>query len=244
MTLRSRLALMLNVQTSAALDQVEDPREVLDYAYSQQQAHLHTVKRGRLEVAAARRHLEREAERFATRAEHLREQAKRAVRMGHEELARTALERRQAALSALRGLERQRAELAREEERLAIADQHLSQRVEQFRLHRTVLGARYAAAAAQVAAGEAIGGLVGDQSTELSLAVERSEERVEQLSARALAIDELTSRGALLVSSAEDDVERELEALDTGEAVEAELAALRQELAQGEPGQAGEGGGA
>ena len=237
MTLRSRLALMLNVKTSAALDQVEDPREVLDYAYSQQQAHLHTVKRGRLEVAAARRHLEREAERLTARADRLHEQARRAMRMGREELARTALERRQAALSSLRGLERQRAELAREEERLVLADQQLSQRVEQFRLHRTVLGARYTAAAAQVSVGEALGGLVTDQATELSLAVERSEERVEQLSARALAIDELTSSGALLVSSVEDEVERELDALGSGEAVEAELAALRQELAQGPAGE-------
>ena len=52
--LRSRIALFFNIKTSATLDQAEDPREVLDYAYSQQQLHLRTVKRGLIEVAAAR----------------------------------------------------------------------------------------------------------------------------------------------------------------------------------------------
>ena len=57
--IRSRIALFFNVKTSAALDQVEDPREVLDYAYGQQQFQQRTVKRGLIEVAAARRQLER-----------------------------------------------------------------------------------------------------------------------------------------------------------------------------------------
>ena len=71
--LRSRLSLFFNVKTSAALDQVEDPREVLDYAYGQQQFHQRTVKRGLIEVAAARRQLERQAERLRARASHRRD---------------------------------------------------------------------------------------------------------------------------------------------------------------------------
>ena len=52
--IRSRLALFFNVKSSAALDQLEDPREVLDYAYAEQQTHLRAVRRGLVEVAAAR----------------------------------------------------------------------------------------------------------------------------------------------------------------------------------------------
>ena len=73
--IRSRIALFFNVKTSAALDQVEDPREILDYAYGQQQFHLRTVKRGLIEVAAARRQLERQAERLRTRVTQFDEQA-------------------------------------------------------------------------------------------------------------------------------------------------------------------------
>src|SRR6267378_2506596 len=107
MTLRSRIALFFNVKTSAALNQVEDPREVLDYAYGQQQYHLRTVKRGLIEVAAARRQLERQAERLRSCVARLDEQARRALRSQREDLARAALERKQTSLAEIRALEDQ-----------------------------------------------------------------------------------------------------------------------------------------
>ncbi|HYW88988.1 MAG TPA: PspA/IM30 family protein, partial [Chloroflexota bacterium] len=149
MTLRSRLALFFNVKTSAALDQIEDPREVLDYAYGEQRAQLHNIKRGLIEVAAARRQLERQAERLRAGIPRLEEQARRALRSGREDLARGVLLRKQDSLRELSALEEQLRDVHAEEERLSRAEQQLSQRVERFRLHRTVLSARYSAAEAQ-----------------------------------------------------------------------------------------------
>jgi phage shock protein A len=229
---RSRIALFFNVKTSAALDQVEDPREILDYAYGQQQFHLRSVKRGLIEVAAARRQLERQSERLQVRVTRLEEQARRALRSNREDLARAALGRKQSTLVEIRALDDQVAEMAREEERLSTADQQMTQRVERFRVHRTVASARYAAASAQVSVGEALAGIVGDEEMELSLAVERSEEKIDRLHARAVAIDALTESGALLQGPGEDSLERELNDVANGEAVEAELAALRRELEQ------------
>jgi phage shock protein A len=228
--IRSRIALFFNVKTSAALDQVEDPREILDYAYGQQQFHLRAVKRGLIEVAAARRQLERQAERLRSRVTQLDDQARRALRSSREDLARSALARKQTTLAEIRGLDEQVAEMAREEERLRLADQQMTRRVERFRVHRTVASARYAAAEAQVTVGEALAGIVGDEEMELSLAVERSEERIDRLHARAVAIDALTESGALLQAPGEDPFERELNEVTNSEAVEAELAALRREL--------------
>src|SRR5437763_111025 len=82
------LALFFNIKTSAALDQLEDPREILDYAHGEQQRHLRTVRRGLIEVAAARRQLERQAERLRTRVTHLEDQARRALRSNRDDLAR------------------------------------------------------------------------------------------------------------------------------------------------------------
>jgi phage shock protein A len=233
--IRSRIALFFNVKTSAALDQVEDPREILDYAYGQQQFHLRTVKRGLIEVAAARRQLERQSERLRARASRLEDQARRALRSHREDLARTALGRKQSTLAEIRALEEQLAEMAREEARLTLADQQMVQRVERFRVHRTVASARYAAAEAQVTVGEALAGIVGDEELELSLAVERSEEKIDRMHARAVAIDALTESGALLQAPGEDPLERELNEVTNAEAVEAELAALRRELEATEP---------
>jgi phage shock protein A len=222
--IRSRLALFFNIKTSAALDQLEDPREVLDYAYGEQQRHLRTVRRGLIEVAAARRQLERQLDRLRTRASQLEDQARRAVRSHREDLARTALERKQATLVEIRRLEADLEEIAAEEARLTAVDQQMTQRVERFRVHRTVASARYAAASSTVRVGEALAGLEGDEETELALAVERSDEQIDRLHARSVAID------SIVITSEEDPLERELDAVTTREAVDAELEALRREL--------------
>jgi phage shock protein A len=237
MTLRSRLALFFNIRTSAALNEVEDPREVLDYAVGQQRAQLRIVKRGLIEVAAARRQLERQADRMRTRVTRHEEQARQALRSSREDLARAALERKQSTLVEIRGVEDQLADLAREEDRLQRVDQQMSQRVERFRLHRTVVSARYSAAEAQVGVGEALAGIVGDEETELVLAIERSEEKVERLHARAIAIDALTDTGVLHVgiASDEDAIQRELDAIGSKEVVDAELEALKRSLESEDP---------
>ena len=229
MTLRSRLALFFNIKTSAALDQVEDPREVLDYAYGEQRAQLHTIKRGLIEVGAARRQLERQAERLRAGIPRLEEQARRALRSGREDLARAVLLRKQDSLRELSALEEQLRDIHAEEERLSRAEQQLSQRVERFRLHRTVLSARYSAAEAQTRVTESLAGCFDDEQTELTLAVERSEDKVERVSARAAASE------AVLAAPHEDALEREVNDLDAALAVDAELEALKRELEQSEP---------
>jgi phage shock protein A len=222
MTLRSRIALLLNIKTSAALDTVEDPREVLEYAYGQQQLQLRTLRRGLLDIATAHRQLERQTERLRARVVRFEDQARRALRAGREDLARTSLQRKQSTLREIESLTRQLEELEREQQRLGQADAQLTQSVEQFRVHRTVLSARYSAAQAQSRVGQALGGLYDDEQTELTLAVERSEERVEEATARADVIDVVIPRG--------DSFETELNDIDDRAAIDHELDALRREL--------------
>src|SRR5262249_26345534 len=146
---------------------------------------VRTIRRGLVEVAAARQQLEQEASRLRARAARLEDQARRALRSNRDDLARQALERKQAALSQLGALDEQRAAIARGEAELREADKQISRRVERFRFHRGVAAARYAAAEAQVRVGEALTGLVVEsEEAELSLALERSEERIDQMSAR------------------------------------------------------------
>jgi phage shock protein A len=229
--LRSRLSLFFNIKSNAALDQLEDPIEVLNYAYGEQQVHLRSVRRGLVEVAAARQQLEQQAERLRARAARFEDQARRALGGNREDLARTALQRKQAAQAEIAALDEQRAAIARDEERLRVAEQQLAQRVERFKFHRSVAAARYAAAEAQVSVGEALSGLGGavSEETELSIAVERSEEQIEAMSARAVVISAITDVGG-------DPIESELEAFESAEAVERELEALKRELQQDDSG--------
>ena len=58
MGLWSRMRLLFRAKASSALDRAEDPRQVLDYAYSQQQQLLVTLRKGLVEVATSKQQLE------------------------------------------------------------------------------------------------------------------------------------------------------------------------------------------
>ncbi|MCS7051634.1 MAG: PspA/IM30 family protein, partial [Thermomicrobium sp.] len=95
--------------------------------------------------------------------------------------------------------------------------------------------AQYSAAEAQVRINEAVTG-ISEELADVGLAIERAEQKTEQMQARASAIDELLASGALedLTGTRQDVVERELARISVSESVEAELAALRAQLGRGE----------
>src|SRR5690348_11699433 len=125
MGLWNRLKLLLGVKATSALDRAEDPREVLDYAYSQQQELLATLRRGLVDVATAKQQLEQQATKLQERIPRLDEQARRALQSGREDLARVALERRHAAAAEVDGLQNQLSEVGAEEDRLAAQERAL-----------------------------------------------------------------------------------------------------------------------
>jgi phage shock protein A len=228
MSLWSRTRLLLTVKTSAALDRAEDPRGTLDYACGQQQELLRTVQRGLVEVATSRERLERHSGRLTARLPELERQARQALEAGREDLARAALQRKQAVLAELDGLAGQADEVAEEERRLILAAHRLSAQIEQFRSRRDVMAARYTAAEAQVRVTEALTG-VSEEVADVSQALQRAEDKTERMQTRASALTALIEGGSLEVPGG-DGVERELQALATGRAVEQELAALRAAL--------------
>ena len=88
------------------------------------------------------------------------------------------------------------AEVGAEEERLILAQQQLTARIEDFRTHRQTLAARYSAAEAQVRVNEALGG-VTKEFAELGMAVGRAEEKMDRMLAHASAIGALVDSGVL-----------------------------------------------
>src|SRR5207244_131366 len=58
----TRIKLLLNTEVSGALDRAEDPRQVLDYAYNQQQELLINMRRGLVDVATAKQQLAQQAQ--------------------------------------------------------------------------------------------------------------------------------------------------------------------------------------
>ncbi len=237
----TRLKLIFSTKASSAMDRAEDPRQVLDYAYTQQQLLLVKLRQGLVEVATSKQQLERQSKKLAARVPQLEDQAKRALGAGRDDLARIALERKRSAAVELEGLSAQIAEVGAEEKRLAGQERSLQVRIEEFRTHRDVVSARYSASEAEVKVKEALSGVSGELA-ELGMAVGRAEEKADRLQSRAKALDSLVDIGALEPAGGGDYVENELKRLTGGAEIDDELERLKAEIgAPSLPAQVGDG---
>jgi phage shock protein A len=232
----SRFTTVVKSKASRLLDRAEDPRETLDYAYEQQMGTLRKVKQGLVEVVSAKRRLEYQADRVKQELPKVEDQARQAMALGREDLARAALQRKQSATAQLEGLEAQIAGLEAEQERLTASERRLGEKVAAFRTQKEVIKAQYAAAEASVKIGEALSGL-SEEMADVGSAVERAQNKTDQMRARSAAIGELADVGLLEdFSQLNDPVGRELAQLTAEQNVEMELAAMKAQLPPGRSG--------
>ena len=226
-----RLNLILKAWLNALFSPAEDPREVFTFAYKRQRELLQKVQQAQRDVATSKRQLESKTTEVGKKMPQLEAQARRALIAGREDQARFALQLRLLAESEVQTLEEQAGELEQEERRLTLVEHRLATQIEAFFTHQEVLEARYNTAEAQVRINEALGG-VSDDLADLGLAVERAEQRTEDMQARVSAIDNLVELGVLDVPGPPPN-ESGLPQL-TGEGdtekVEERLSALKREL--------------
>ena len=162
----------------------------------------------------------------------LQAQAQQALAAGREDLARAALIRRAAVTSQVSDLQGQQASLQAEEDKLTLAAQRLAAKVDAFRTRRETIKAGYTAAEAQTRIGEAVSG-ISEEMGDVGLAMQRAQDKTEQMQARAGALDELLASGALqdaTVPGGRDDVQSQLDALTAGHDVDDELARMKAQL--------------
>jgi phage shock protein A len=229
MSLMKRISLIFRSKANTALDRAEDPRQTLDYSYQRQIEMLSKVRRGVADVATSRKRVELQVNQLQQQSQKLHDQAQKALSMGREDLAREALTRKSGLTGQMNDLRTQQAQLQAEEEKLTLASQRLQAKVEAFRTRKETIKASYTAAEAQTRINEAFSG-ISEEMGDVGMAVQRAEDKTAQMQARAGAIDELISSGALDDASSlgqGDDIARELEAMSRDSDVEAELAALK-----------------
>ena len=228
MGMLSRMSTIVKSKMNRILDQAEDPRETLDYSYEKQLEMLRNVKRGVVEMVAAKRQIQQQADKVRENVTRLEQQAGQAVDAEREDLALMALERKHTAVLELQGLEEQIAGMELEQEKLTQAEQRLQAKVAAFRTKKEIIKAQYTAAQAQVRIGSALSG-ISEEMGDVGLAVERAETKTGNMRARASAIDELASAGVLedFTGNSKDDITRELEKMSVSQGAEDELAALK-----------------
>jgi len=232
MSISRRIATLFRAKANKALDRAEDPREMLDYSYEQQLEMVQKVRRGLADVTTSRKRVELQITQLQLSAGKLQDQAQQALAAGSEELARTALTRRAAVTSQISDLQAQQTSLQAEEEKITIAAQRLEAKVDAFRTRRETIKATYTAAEAETRVGEAVSG-ISEEMGDIGTAMQRAQDKTEQLQARASALDELMASGALqdaTVPGGRDDVQSQLDALTAGHDVDGELARMKAQL--------------
>jgi phage shock protein A len=230
-----RAMLIIKAKFSRLLDHAENPAETLDYSYEEQLRQLQNVKRGIADVATAKKRLEMQYTSMEQQVDKLDAQAKQALTANREDLAREALTRKAAIQGQLEGIMQSGQQLEAQQTKLVESEKALSMKVESFRTQKEVIKAQYSAAEAQVKIGEAATG-IGEHMADVGLAIQRVQDKTEAMQARAAAMDELTTSGALEdFTSRGDDLDRQLAAVSQGNQVDDELAKLKAELGQGTP---------
>ncbi len=233
-SIMQRIALIFKSKANKALDAAEDPRETLDYSYVKQQELLQKVRRGVADVATSRKRIEMQIQQLDQQSQKLQGQAQQALSAGREDLAREALTRRAGLQQQIADLQTQHANLQAEEEKLTTASQRLQAKVESFRTKKETLKASYTAAEAQTKINEAFSG-ISEEMGDVGMAIERAEDKTQQMQARAGAVDELIASGALQdpLSGPNDDIGAQLQQMGSTNQVESELEQMKAQLSAG-----------
>src|SRR3954471_20795298 len=237
---RGRFSPVVKAKISKLLDRAEDPAETLDYSYTKQLESLQNVKKGIADVVTAKKRLQMQSQKLEQSVVKLDTQARQALSQGNEELARAALERKNVAQTELQSLDQQVTELEGQQQKLTDSEAKLRQKIDAFRTKKEVIKAQYSAAEAQVRISEAATG-VGEQMADVGLAMQRAQDKTEQMRARADAVSKLEAAGTFdditTPGPGQDDIDRQLAQLSSSSTVEDELAKMRAELGPGESSQ-------
>jgi phage shock protein A len=235
MSLFQRAHDIVAAKADKALDAAEKPDEMLDYSYNQMLEQITRIRRALVDIAASRKQIELQETQLQHSVDHLNDQAKTALAQGREDLAREALSRKGAAQAQIDSLEPQHQQLTEEEAKLEHGLAELQKRVNNFRSQKEVLKAQYTAASAISAVNEDAAG-ISTSVSDSGAALERAQDKIATMQARAGALDELLQSGVLEdVGGGGDDIQKELDEVTSSSDVDNELAALKAQLGQGTP---------
>jgi phage shock protein A len=235
MSLFQRAHDIVSAKANKALDSAENPNEMLDYSYEQMLDHITKVRQALVDITASKKRIELQEQQLQHTADHLNDQAKAALAQGREDLAREALSRRAATQQQIDGMGPQDQELAEQEQKLEQTLSQLQQRVNTFRSQKEVMKAQYTAAQASASVNEEAAGIsksFGDSGA----ALQRAQDKIATMQARAGAMDELIQSGVLEdVGGDTDDIQKELDQAGQAADVDKELAALKAQIGSSAP---------
>jgi phage shock protein A len=227
----SRFTNYIRTVMSSFLDRAEDPGQALDYSYEKQLEQLQNLRRQIANVVTQEKRLELEQGQIQLKTQQYDDAAKKALQLGNEDLARQALERKQAFATQISQYDTQIEQLKGQQAKFVELEQRLTARIESFRTQKEMVKAQYNASSAQVKVQEAATG-ISEEMQDVNLAVQRAQDKVLQMQARASALDELMASGTLaeIGPGAQDPIDKQIQAMTNQSEVDRQLAALKSQM--------------
>jgi phage shock protein A len=223
-----QLTALFKTGLGTLLEPAEDPRETFTSPQQRQGELLTRVREALERNAALRKRLDNRIAQLQEKIPQLEDVARQAVASNRDDLARLALQQRQLAIIELKALEANSQEVQLEERRISILEQRLTAQVEAMRVRQEMTAVRYTAAESQVMVNEAIQG-VSRELADLGQSIEQTEQKAEDMQARAFAIEQLADFDTLDLSGSAtgDPLGQQLIQLELDKAVEEKLSALK-----------------
>lgn len=224
----NRFVNVLRANANAALDRAEDPELMLNQMITDLETQKREAKQRMTEALALQKRFERQTEQEEAEGQKWEEKAVIAVQKGKDDLAKEALVRKKE--HSRRALEfRQQLEThARNSELLREGYQKLEDKIEEIKRKKSLLVAKQKQAEAQEQIYKTIEGL-GDNVSAME-AIDRAEEKIEQMASRAEAYQELT------FENGRESLDKKFKELESESPdMDAELLALKQRAALPEP---------
>ncbi|MEM9138143.1 MAG: PspA/IM30 family protein [Cyanobacteria bacterium P01_F01_bin.42] len=224
MGLLNRVGRLIRASLNSLLSQAEDPEKVLEQTVMEMQEDLIALRQAVAQAIATQKRTERQQAAAQAQAKSWYNRAQLALGKGDDDLARDALTRRQTYVDTAKTLGMQ---LTQQQTTISQLKQNLrtlESKIAEAKAKKDL----YIARARSAQASQQINEMMGRVGTNTAVnAFERMEERVNQLEAQSTALGELNAELNA------DSLEQRFLSLEGGGAVEAELAAMKQQLEGG-----------
>lgn len=220
MGLIDRILRVFRANLNSLIGQAEDPEKILEQAVEDMQQDLIQLRQAVAQAIATQKRTERQAAQAETTAQEWYNRAQLALSNGDDNLAREALTRRKSYQETAKAMRDQLVQQSSVVTKLKDNMRTLESKISEAKTKKDL----YIARARSAQASQKINEMLGNTGTGSALtAFERMEEKVMQLEAQSEAIAELGS----------NELEKKFAALEGGDEVETELAAMKANLISG-----------
>ena len=220
MGLIDRFLRVFRANLNSLIGQAEDPEKILEQAVEDMQQDLIQLRQAVAQAIATQKRTERQAAQAETTAQEWYNRAQLALSNGDDNLAREALTRRKSYQETAKAMRDQLVQQSGVVSKLKDNMRTLESKISEAKTKKDL----YIARSRSAQASQKINEMLGNMGTGSALsAFERMEEKVMQLEAQSEAIAELGS----------SELEKKFAALEGGDEVETELAAMKANLISG-----------